>query len=284
MSDFRATRLWRAALAQQPRDEHKLPRERLRNALERFRERAAVLAGEIPQDVRSLTVHDITHIDALWETAEVIMGDTVSLTPTEAFVLGGAFLIHDLGLGLAAYPGGLSELQARPEWNDLLISALRAELGREPDANEVTNPPGEVLEDVKFRVLRVLHAEQAERLALISWAAAQSGEQFHLLEDPEMRAAFGPLIGRVAHSHWWDVALLPEKFPRQGPEHQSPSRMSGRSMRLNWRWYSGWQTLLISTADGLLHFYEQCGGPKGTLICTGHFKRRCSRFNAKVIG
>jgi len=107
MGDFRATHLWKATLGPQKRDQHAAPRERLRNALEKFRERAAVLAGEIPQDVCDLTVHDITHIDALWETADVIAGTELSFTPTEAFVLGGAFLIHDLGMGLAAYPGGL---------------------------------------------------------------------------------------------------------------------------------------------------------------------------------
>jgi hypothetical protein len=173
-----------------------------------------VLAAEIPQDVRNLTVHDITHIDALWETAEIIMGEAVSLTPTEAFVLGGAFLIHDLGLGLAAYPSGLSYLRARPEWSDLLLGALRSELGRDPIATELANPSAQVLDDVKFQLLRKLHAEQADRLAQVSWSAARSGDQFHLLEDTELRRELGPLIGRVAHSHWWPTAELPGRFPQ----------------------------------------------------------------------
>jgi hypothetical protein len=33
----------------------------------------------------------MTHIDALWETADVIVGGDISFTPFEAFVLGGAF-------------------------------------------------------------------------------------------------------------------------------------------------------------------------------------------------
>src|SRR5260370_37797436 len=120
MSDFRATRLWQSTLAARSADVHQAARERLRSTFEKFRERAAVLAGEIPQDVRDLTVHDMTHIDALWETADLVVGPDIHLTPTEAFVLGGAFLIHDLGMGLGAYPRGLAELRERPEWADLL--------------------------------------------------------------------------------------------------------------------------------------------------------------------
>jgi hypothetical protein len=169
MSDFRSTRLWQETLAARHNDPHEAPRERLRNALEKFRERASILAGEIPQDLRDLTVHDITHLDALWETADVVSGDDLPFTPTEGFVLGGAFLLHDLGMSIAAFPGGLSELRQRPEWNDRMIGAIRRVLGRDPGPEDLVAPPPEAVEDVKFSLLRSLHAEQAEQLASNPW-------------------------------------------------------------------------------------------------------------------
>jgi hypothetical protein len=49
------------------------------------------------------TVHDLTHADALWETASLVTGPDVELNPAEGFVLGAAFLFHDAAMGLAAY-------------------------------------------------------------------------------------------------------------------------------------------------------------------------------------
>jgi hypothetical protein len=234
MGDFKNTNLYQTTLASQRRDQFEVPRERLRNALENFRQRASLLAGEIHVDVRNLTVHDITHIDALWETADIIAGERIGLTPTEAFVLGGAFLVHDLGMGLAAYPGGLAELQSRREWNDLIVASLRTELGRDPDSNEIANPPPEVIDQVKFWMLRALHAEQAEHLAHISWNDPTTRQQFHLIEDPELRSSFAPLIGRIAHSHWWATDDLPQHFPpkRTGTPVSFPNEWAIDTLKL----------------------------------------------------
>src|SRR5579872_7619873 len=105
MRDFTSTRLWQTTLAVQPDDDaHSEPRERLRSAYRLMRRRAADVSQEIIRDLPDFTVHDINHIDALWEMASIIAGDHYPLTPAEGFVLGGAFLVHDLGLGVAAYP------------------------------------------------------------------------------------------------------------------------------------------------------------------------------------
>jgi hypothetical protein len=72
-----------------------------------MRDRAAQLVAEIPQNLRDYTVHDITHLDALWETASLVAGSDYSLNPLEGFVLGGAILLHDAGMALVAYPLGL---------------------------------------------------------------------------------------------------------------------------------------------------------------------------------
>ncbi len=126
MNRYERTRLWETTLALQPDpDPHAAERGRLRNAFERFRDRAGLLAGEIPQDLRDFTVHDLPHIDALWEMATLIAGPDYSINPAEAFVLGGSFLVHDLGLSIAAYPGGLDEVRQHQLWKDTFASLVR---------------------------------------------------------------------------------------------------------------------------------------------------------------
>ncbi len=88
MPDFRDTELWKSTLASRHEDPNAVPREKLRQAYEKMRERAAVLVGEISRILPDYTVHDITHLDALWEMADLIAGPTYSLNPVEAFVLG----------------------------------------------------------------------------------------------------------------------------------------------------------------------------------------------------
>ena len=103
---YNTTKLWQSAFATRAQDDPAAAlRTRLRESLIRFRERAEQLAGEIPLGIRELTVHDVPrHIDALWQIAEIIIGKDYEITPIEAYVLGGAFLLHDLGLCLQAIP------------------------------------------------------------------------------------------------------------------------------------------------------------------------------------
>jgi hypothetical protein len=140
-----------------------------------------------------------------------VAGPDYHLTPTEAFVLGGAFLIHDLGMGLAAYPEGIKALRGEPEWRDTLTSAWQSEKGRFPNPEELGEPPAEVERSATEQMLRVLHAQRAERLALTSWRT-EGGATYHLIDNPELRRKFGPTIGRIAHSHWWAVDKLREEF------------------------------------------------------------------------
>ncbi len=210
--NFADNPLIRRTLAPQPfPDPHAEPHERLWRALLQFRERAATLANEIHRDLPDFTVHDITHLDALWEMADLIAGPDYPLNPMEAFALGAVFLLHDLGLGLAAWPGGLAEIKKGPGWQDALSTYLRKHLERIPTAEELASPPLEIERMVIQACLRGLHAEQAERLALASWRHKDSPE-YHLIEDPDLRQAIGPLLGKIAHSHWWPVPRLGNEF------------------------------------------------------------------------
>ena len=211
MSRYERTTLWASTLARQAGpDAYAAERDRLRQAFDRFRDRAGLLAGEIPRDLPDFTVHDLTHIDALWEIASLIAGPTFLLTPAEAFVLGGAFLVHDLGLSLAAYPGGVDEVREHPLWKDTVASLARENAGA-ADGRPSPTPEHERLATAV--ALRQLHAERAGGLALTEWTD-RGGDRHRLLEDSDVRRAYGSVIGLVAHSHWWGVDRLVAGLPQ----------------------------------------------------------------------
>jgi hypothetical protein len=217
MKRFENTSLWQKTLATQlDPDIEAQNRARLRAAYEGFRDRAEMLAGEIAIDLPEFTVHDITHLDALWEMAHLIAGQDFPLTPAEAFVLGGAFLIHDLGMGLAAYPEGIDTLRKAELWDDTVAALLKKEHGRQPTLDEIRNPPKNIQNQAMRQVLRELHAKHAERLALISWTDRhKSADKYFLIDDPTLRNTYGPIIGKIAHSHWWPAEQLVQDLPRE---------------------------------------------------------------------
>lgn len=206
------TRLWQITLAPQSGiDSHARMREHLRAAFLSVRDRAAQIAGEIPRELPDFTVHDVTHLDALWEMADTVMDDSDGLTPTEAFVLGCAFLVHDLGMGLAAYPGGEEALSKDSRWRDVVAALIRVKVGRPPTNEELASPDASVKREAVRVLLRELHAEHAKRMPLEAWAASGGG-RLYLIVDDEIRQWAGETIGRVAHSHWLDVSALQGEF------------------------------------------------------------------------
>ncbi|MFF7063052.1 hypothetical protein [Pseudomonas sp. NPDC008258] len=142
----------------------------------------------------SLTVHDITHVDALWWTASEIIGPDYEVNPAEAFVLGGAFLLHDAGHCIAAYPGGIAEIMALPEWQ-VFCSTL------EVDA-ETLERGSEDYQSVLFEVLRALHPKRAKALARAQWYSPEENKPLYLLEHDDLRNDFADVIGIIAESHW----------------------------------------------------------------------------------
>jgi hypothetical protein len=208
---FEETALWQSSLAVQSNDSHAAPRTHLSEAFLKVRERAQLLAAEVARDLPDFTVHDISHLDALWDLAATIAGPEISLSPTEAFVLGSAFLVHDLGMGVAAIPGGTAGLEADSRWNDVLATVIGDRLRRPVSEGDVSSATDVDRRIAREWVLRELHAERGESLALASWNHA-NGEVYHLIEDVELRTQFGPLIGEIAASHGWDLAEVADRF------------------------------------------------------------------------
>jgi hypothetical protein len=120
---YERSTLWRAAFSKKKSDPDQRDRQALAEAYRQLRERAGDLVGEIHAVLPQLTVHDLTHADTLWDVASEICGPKYKLNPLEAFVLGAAFLLHDAGMALAAYPDGLSDLKSSPEYRDAVVAA-----------------------------------------------------------------------------------------------------------------------------------------------------------------
>lgn len=208
MHDFQRTRLWTAALATRDGDEYPQARERLRNALLDLRENAALAGQTIRQLLRELTVHDVTHADALWGIADEIAGEEVSLNPVEAFVLGAAFYTHDLALGLAAFPEGPEALRAGSDVHDALAARLFRNLGHWPTAAELATADEVDRSAALLDVLRRQHAERAEDLLKQPLPHPDGQGALYLLDNRDLRDRYAGLIGTIAHSHGWEVDEL----------------------------------------------------------------------------
>lgn len=231
MTAYKESSLWRTAFPDNAVD-YPDQRQRIVQAYERFRERVSHLLSHIQRELPNLTLHDITHVDALWEVASQIAGPNYPLNPAEALVLGGAFLLHDAAHCRAAYPGGLDEIRKLNEWRD---AAARRNLDPETLA-----PRSEDFQSVLFDTLRVLHPKQAKTLAFAKWKD-KDGDEF-LFPDSELRSAYGDLIGEIAESHWFHPHQL-ENFgnsPKTAPVCLSPANWTVDPLKI---------AILLRTAD-----------------------------------
>ncbi len=196
-SQIAKTRLWAISLGSKDADQEiERKKELLRSVLLRFRERASVITARISATFPELTVHDVTHLDALWETGSLIAGEGYPLNPLEAFVFGGAILLHDAAHCFEAYDGGQTAVRSTLVWKDAFASELAAH----------PNEPREKLEQYcDFTAIRLLHARQAEKLGEREWKSENDTSSFFLIEDTDLRSRYGALIGRIAASHNWSI-------------------------------------------------------------------------------
>ncbi|WP_197435365.1 ATP-binding protein [Agrobacterium vitis] len=203
---FERSRLYSAAFLQIRKDEDSDEQDFFKGHFLAMRARVKPLVARVLRDMPGYTIHDITHLDALWETASLVVSDDFSLNPVEAFVFGAAILLHDASMTIAAYPNGVSELKNSLEWRDY-VALFKERNGSAPDdALVLTN------------VLRILHARHAENLAIQHWPGADGKADEFLIEDNEIRRYYGPTIGLIAHSHWWPINQVQSKLS----SHLSP--------------------------------------------------------------
>lgn len=180
-----------------------------------MRDKIAHLVSLISSDIPGLTLHDITHLDSLWDTASIIAEGAISLNPAEGFVFGASVYLHDAALTVAAYPGGLNEITNTRTFKDILVQkGFNAnELPISLEGNNINLPP-KILSALSD-TLRRLHAEKASTLAGMKWNTS-SGDQFYLIDDTELRTFYGPMIGEIATSHWHSVSEIETRFQDDG--------------------------------------------------------------------
>lgn len=211
---YKQTSLWRQTLEPRPGCPHDDLRSRLAGAYEAFRERAGALTNEIHALLPNLTVHNVDHLDALWDVASAIAGDDYPLSPLEAFVLGGAILTHDAGMALSAYPGRMDDIRRHPRWVGQRKAAwARRGVEGEPSADQVRDMQAEVEQEATFDIVRAEHAHVAETL-LTTW---KTSDGLWLLPDDDLRQSYGKLIGEIAASHHWSVNDLARRLPKGFP-------------------------------------------------------------------
>ena len=177
---------------------------RLVSSLRTTRDNAAKLTSRIAGSLPGLTIHDVSHLDALWEIANTVVGEDFPLNPLEGYVFGAAVLLHDAALCFEAYEGGKEGLRRTIEWRDAHARLTRT-----------GTTLGQVSEEADFEALRTLHASRASRLAIDSWG--EGDDQLFLIDDRELRENYGQLIGELASSHHWDLEAVVARFSTPRP-------------------------------------------------------------------
>lgn len=203
--EHKLTQLWKVAFEEARTDATIEEQARLAGCYNSMRLRASALVKKISADLPFMTIHDVTHLDALWEMASIACGNSVELNPAEAFVFGGAVLLHDAAMSLSAFPGGIAELKQQVEWRDLYARYSATLSADDIEANhEAENRATE-------EALRLLHAKQAEHLPQISWCGPNNQAMF-IIEDQQIRNFYGPKIGKISYSHWWSIAKVEDEL------------------------------------------------------------------------
>jgi len=205
------TELWKNAFADRAQDTFAEQRTRLSNALLVFRGNIQPLVRRIAEILPGLTIHDETHLDALWDTADLVAGPGYPLNPLEAFIFGGAVLLHDSAMCWEAYEHGQAGIRETIEWKD----AYAEECDRNSHKDDL-----EEKSVADFAALRALHAHQAENLPNMTWSHPDTDQKIYLIEDTQLRIEFGRLIGRIAASHHWDIDTLASGL---GDQFNAPS-------------------------------------------------------------
>ena len=191
---YQDTLLWKRTLGSDDKNV-----EHLRESYLRARENAEFLLGKIRNDFPNLTVHDITHVDSLWNVADTIIGPNYPINPLEGYVLGIAFLIHDATLSYETF-GGQKALRETIEWKDAYAEGPS-------DSNNI-----EAFEkNCDFAAIRTLHAQNAESI-LEKLFIRENNTSFYIIDDNTYRNHYGDLIGRIAASHHWDMDKVELEF------------------------------------------------------------------------
>ena len=201
MINVENTTLWKEGFGDESNNEDVA---RLVTSLRDIRTKAKALTSRIAASLPGLTIHDVSHLDALWTVASTVAGRPFPLNPLEAYIFGATALLHDAGLCFEAYSGGRQALRGTLQWRD-----AHARLSRTPSEGQ------DLKQEADLEALRALHASQGAHLATEPWVGEDG--KLYLIDDSELRENYGRLIGDIASSHHWDLELVVQRFQTQRP-------------------------------------------------------------------
>lgn len=203
METFERTGIWEKTLSGNNANGYEKEVEELRSSFFQLRKNIYSLVSRISSTLPDLTQHEITHLDALWDTASLIVGNNFPINPLEAFVLGCSILLHDSALCYEAYENGQEGIRDTVEWKDAYSELI--DNHNQDDLKDIAD----------FAALRELHAKQAASLLAKSWRDPDNNQEWYLLENQTLRKHFGKLIGEIAASHHWDIETVASKLSNQ---------------------------------------------------------------------
>ncbi|AEH63621.1 HD domain-containing protein [Zymomonas mobilis] len=226
------TTLWKRTIGMtggNPREESALAT--LRSTFETAHDRIKPIVRQAHIDCQGLTIHDESHLDALWQLADIIAGDNYPLNPLEAFIFGCSVLFHDSALAVVAYEDGLDGLKKTAEWQRAM--AQMTALPR-IDKNSLSKDQRRQFERIAlFSTVRGLHAKQAVKMVEREWSRPNIASVIYIIEDTELRDYYGQIIGRIAQSHHWDVDRLAHEFlTRRAPPPSLPAEWELNELKI----------------------------------------------------
>lgn len=193
------------------------------------RKNAKALAELINRELPFFTAHNDKHFDALWNCADLLLDwgnpkkKPSPLNPAEGYVLGLSFLLHDLGMGLAAYADGIDDLKDHPSFQDALADEFLDEKKHSIEPAEMTGILNQLHENphnssmwppyaqrAAARMIRKLHAEKARKLGTQGWM--YNKKTIYLIDGDELREHYGETAGVIAASHGWNYDKLREEL------------------------------------------------------------------------
>jgi hypothetical protein len=128
--------------------------QELFSALFSMRSIVLSLAETTGRTVPDFTDHTVRHMDALWFVAEQILtpAEIDNLTPAEAFLIGAAFYLHDIGMAYAATKEGIISIKGSPAYRAAMVQGRSAKIP--------------MLEARALGIaIRAMHADAAKELA-----------------------------------------------------------------------------------------------------------------------
>lgn len=197
-TEIKSSSLWKNAFSGKKKNEQI---GKLKNSFISIREKVKDIVSLVIADFPDLTIHDITHLDKLWTTADFLINKNFSLNPLETYILGVSILLHDSALSYSAYKRGRDGIRNTIFWKDTI-----EELKRSSNKDIV-----ELEKLADFITIRKFHADQAKETILSSWETTE-GNLFFLIEDSDLRLTLGELCGEIAASHHLDIEIVESKF------------------------------------------------------------------------